>query len=83
MTEHNLWVRPIGEVGVTDAPTVGGKSANLGELTRAGFPVPAAFAVTTDAYLDAMGAAQRLPHSRKLRVQAVLELPVWLRHILK
>ncbi|MBS9371812.1 phosphoenolpyruvate synthase [Rhodococcus sp. B50] len=57
MTEHNLWVRPIGEVGATDAPTVGGKSANLGELTRAGFPVPAAFAVTTDAYLDAMGAA--------------------------
>ena len=57
MAEHNLWVRPIEEVGAADAPTIGGKSANLGELTRAGFPVPAAFAVTTDAYLDAMDAA--------------------------
>lgn len=57
MAEDNLWVRPIAEVGAADAPTVGGKSANLGELTRAGFPVPPAFAVTTDAYLDAMQAA--------------------------
>ncbi|RDI17461.1 PEP/pyruvate-binding domain-containing protein [Lentzea flaviverrucosa] len=30
--------------------TVGGKAANLGELTRAGFPVPPGFCVTTDAY---------------------------------
>lgn len=57
MAEHNLWVRPIDTVGAEDAPTVGGKSANLGELTRAGFPVPPAFAVATDAYLDAMQAA--------------------------
>jgi rifampicin phosphotransferase len=28
----------------------GGKAANLGELTRAGFPVPAGFCVTTAAY---------------------------------
>lgn len=30
--------------------TVGGKAANLGELTRAGLPVPPGFCVTTDAY---------------------------------
>ncbi|GGN20869.1 phosphoenolpyruvate synthase [Lentzea pudingi] len=30
--------------------TVGGKAANLGELTRAGLPVPHGFCVTTDAY---------------------------------
>ena len=29
---------------------VGGKAANLGELTRAGFPVPSGFCVTTAAY---------------------------------
>ncbi len=29
---------------------VGGKGANLGQLTQAGFPVPAAFTVTTAAY---------------------------------
>ncbi len=32
----------------------GGKGANLGELTRAGFPVPPGFVVTATAYLDAM-----------------------------
>jgi pyruvate,water dikinase len=31
---------------------VGGKGANLGELTRAGFPVPRGFCVTTAAYLE-------------------------------
>ncbi|MCK0089662.1 phosphoenolpyruvate synthase [Rhodococcus sp. HNM0563] len=57
MDEHNMWIRPIDTVSADDAPTVGGKSANLGELTRAGFAVPAAFTVTTDAYVDAMQAA--------------------------
>ncbi|MDJ0401822.1 PEP/pyruvate-binding domain-containing protein, partial [Rhodococcus rhodochrous] len=57
MTEPELWVRPIAVVGAADAPTVGGKSANLGDLTRAGFPVPQAVAVTTAAYLEAMDAA--------------------------
>lgn len=31
---------------------VGGKGANLGELSKAGFPVPAGFCVTTHAYQD-------------------------------
>lgn len=44
-------VTPFGELGVGDVDVAGGKCANLGELTRAGFPVPAGFAVTTHAYL--------------------------------
>lgn len=35
-----------------DFPEVGGKNANLGELIRAGFPVPAGFAVTVEAYKE-------------------------------
>ena len=35
----------------------GGKAANLGELLRAGLPVPAGFCVTTDAYREAMAPA--------------------------
>lgn len=31
-------------------PLAGGKAANLGELIRAGFPVPGGFCVTTEAY---------------------------------
>jgi pyruvate, water dikinase len=42
------------ETGRGDAPVVGGKAANLGELMRLGLPVPAGFVVTVEAYLHAM-----------------------------
>jgi pyruvate,water dikinase len=45
------------DIGVTDASTVGGKGANLGELVRAGLPVPPGFVVTADAYLSSMETA--------------------------
>ena len=41
------------DLGYLDAqllPVAGGKAANLGELIRAGFPVPAGFCITTTAY---------------------------------
>lgn len=50
-------IRWIEELTLNDADSVGGKAANLGELTRAKFPVPPGFVVTADAYLDAMGRA--------------------------
>src|SRR3989344_2621940 len=31
-------------------PLVGGKGANLGEMTQAGFPVPGGFAITVESY---------------------------------
>lgn len=40
------------EIDHSSLPTVGGKGANLGEMTRAGFPVPGGFCVATDAYKD-------------------------------
>jgi len=40
------------EVAKDDVPTVGGKGANLGEMTRANIPVPPGFIVTADAYFD-------------------------------
>ena len=40
------------EVGKGDINTVGGKGANLGEMTRAGIPVPPGFIVTASAYFD-------------------------------
>jgi pyruvate,water dikinase len=45
------------ELSVADVPRAGGKGANLGELVRAGFPVPPGFVVTAEAYLDAMTAS--------------------------
>ncbi len=40
------------EVSKTDVSTVGGKGANLGEMTNAQIPVPPGFIVTADAYFD-------------------------------
>jgi pyruvate,water dikinase len=42
------------ELSLADVPTVGGKGANLGELTSAGLPVPGGFVITAGAYLAAM-----------------------------
>jgi rifampicin phosphotransferase len=43
-------VVPLSDLTRNDLATAGGKAANLGELVRAGFPVPNGFVVTTDAY---------------------------------
>ncbi|RBQ20408.1 phosphoenolpyruvate synthase [Spongiactinospora rosea] len=43
-------VAPLGAFGRADIALAGGKGANLGELIRAGFPVPGGFVVTTEAY---------------------------------
>ncbi|MGH3162624.1 MAG: PEP/pyruvate-binding domain-containing protein, partial [Streptosporangiaceae bacterium] len=51
-------------VGAADAARAGGKAAALGELARAGLPVPRGFVVTTAAFslhvdaLDPDGAAR-------------------------
>lgn len=53
----------FGEVDKDDVGLVGGKGANLGELTRAGIPVPSGFVVTSDAYfrfLDESGLRDRI-----------------------
>jgi len=41
---------PFHEIDASMLPQVGGKAANLGELTRAGFSVPPGFCLTTQAY---------------------------------
>lgn len=40
----------IKDLGVDDIPIAGGKAANLGELTSAGFEVPPGFVLTTESY---------------------------------
>lgn len=46
----NTYTRPFSQIGSADIEEVGGKGANLGELTKAGFAVPVGFCVTTSAY---------------------------------
>ena len=49
MAEQNI-IKWFAEIRKTDIPLVGGKGANLGELTSAGAEVPPGFCVVADAY---------------------------------
>ncbi len=44
------WTRAFADIGAADRPTVGGKGASLGELTRAGIEVPEGFVIATSAF---------------------------------
>ena len=46
------------ELMMSDVAIAGGKGANLGELVRAGLPVPEGFVVTAQAYLEAVDLAR-------------------------
>lgn len=46
---HIAW---FSEIRKEDVSLVGGKGANLGEMTNAGFPVPDGFVITSSAYYD-------------------------------
>src|SRR2546423_13493263 len=61
-TDDVALVLPFTELDRASLAVAGGKAANLGELTRAGLPVPPGFCVTTAAYaLVADGAALDAP----------------------
>jgi pyruvate,water dikinase len=48
---HILW---FDECSMPELPRAGGKSVSLGDMIRAGIPVPPGFAVVTDAYRTAL-----------------------------
>jgi pyruvate,water dikinase len=52
MTQAHKAVVWFNEVTKIDVASVGGKGANLGEMTRANIPVPPGFIVTAGAYFD-------------------------------
>ncbi|MCL6472812.1 MAG: phosphoenolpyruvate synthase [Firmicutes bacterium] len=57
------YIVQFSEVGKDDIALAGGKGANLGEMTRAGLPVPPGFIVTSQAYftfLDVAGLRDKI-----------------------
>jgi pyruvate,water dikinase len=58
MTHNETLVLSFSEISAEDLPLVGGKGANLGELTRAAFPVPNGFCLTTAAFQRFMDACR-------------------------
>lgn len=57
-------VRFFADLALADAPTVGGKGANLAEMTRAGIRVPPGFVVTTHGFRDFL---EQVDPGRRLR----------------
>ena len=54
---------PFTQLNKNDVVAAGGKGANLGEMTKAGFPIPAGFVLTTkayDAFVQAHGLQQKI-----------------------
>jgi pyruvate,water dikinase len=64
------YVRSLATISRGDIATAGGKGANLGELTAAGFPVPAGFVVTVEAYRR-FAEAGRLTEEIARRIQGL------------
>ena len=48
MIQEKSLILSFDNIRANDLPLVGGKGANLGELTGAGFPVPPGFCLTTE-----------------------------------
>jgi pyruvate,water dikinase len=62
-TQTPIAVRSFDDLSRADVPFAGGKGANLGELTRAGLPVPPGFVVGAPAYAgfcDESGLRERI-----------------------
>jgi pyruvate, water dikinase len=51
-------IRRFADIGLADTGQVGGKGANLGEMTRVALPVPPGFVVCTTAFEDFLGALE-------------------------
>lgn len=63
MTEYVAWFE---ELSKSDVSRAGGKGANLGEMTRAGLPVPPGFVITPQAFFAALDAAGARDELRRL-----------------
>jgi pyruvate,water dikinase len=66
MQEGRKTVVWFNEVTKNDVSTVGGKGANLGEMTNAGIPVPPGFIVTSSAYFNFLQQTSLTDKLRKL-----------------
>ena len=67
-------VRWFADLHLADAPEVGGKGANLGEMTGAGLPVPPGFVVVQSAYLAALATAGLREEAEALKPQPTADL---------
>ncbi len=72
-SKYISWFR---DIGLDDRPKVGGKGGSLGELQRAGIPVPPGFVVRTEAFESFIDALERrAPLRARVEGLAAEDLP--------
>jgi len=64
------------EVGKDDVSLVGGKGANLGEMTQAGLPIPFGFVITSDAYFEFLNHNHLMPKIKTFLLNINVENPI-------
>src|SRR5436189_5335031 len=84
-----MLVLPFAAIDAASIAVAGGKAANLGEMSRAGLPVPPGFCITTQAYEEAASAldlgrlVSELVAAEAARLPRVAELAETLRSRLR
>ena len=64
------YIRWFEEIGKDDLKLVGGKGANLGELVKAGFPVPPGFVIAIDAFEEFLEGAKK--RGKKAQISRII-----------
>lgn len=64
-TSAGPYLIPFDQITIRDVPTVGGKNASLGELTRIGIPVPPGFALSVLFYREFLSESGLTAYIRK------------------
>jgi len=80
MTQKKLIVW-FDEVDKGDIPLVGGKGANLGEMTQNSFPIPYGFILTANAYFEFLNFNRLMPKIKSFLSSLNVENPVELHQV--
>lgn len=72
ISTNSVWVYHFREGNATMKDLLGGKGANLSEMSNIGLPVPPGFTITTDACRDYYASDQSLPQGLMDQVKAKL-----------
>jgi phosphohistidine swiveling domain-containing protein len=72
------FIKSIAELGREDLPIAGGKAANLGELLKAGMPVPNGFVIITEGYRQFVVENQLGERLRQIITTTRMDDPAWL-----
>lgn len=75
-SKKNKFILWFNEVSKEDISLVGGKGANLGEMTQAGFPIPFGFIVTSKAYFHFIKTSNLLLPIKKILKNINYENPI-------